>query len=708
MFFGELFAAEPVLRPFTVDWSSPPDSPASVSFLLDAPAGKHGFLRVGDGHLVRPDGSRFRIWGANATMKACLPTKEDAPRVAAHLARYGLNCVRFHFLDAFAPRGLIDSQRDDTRSFDPDALDRLDFFIAQLKARGIYADLNLNVARAYKAGDLLRDHELLGYAKAVTYFDPRLIELQKEYARQLLTHRNPYCGNEYRQEPAVALVEIVNENSITEAWFSGRLLGQNQRKHPGTWSDIPASYEKSLTERYNRWLAEHLAPETLARLRAAAGVSQGPLPRLRPQEFAKASPERFRGEAAFYMDLERQYFHDMAQYLREELGVKSLLLATSDHNHGKSGYPLLTSTAQLDIVDGHVYWQHPHYLIDPASGRTKGFDIPNSPMVNDPQHASVVQLSRTAMAGKPYTVSEVNHPFPSEYACEGIPILAAYAALHDWDGIFWYTLAHDDIASAGSRTIGHFDLAPDPVKMTQLAAGALMFLRSDVRPAKRVVGRSYSPEQIIQSLQMPWSQSPYFTPGFPLSLPLMHAMRITSLEGPPTGKWESISDDPIRSDTGELVWQGAAAKQGLVTVETDRSQALIGFCKVNGAETKNLAAQVENSFCALTLSDMDGKPIARSDRLLLTATARVANSGMRWNAARTSLEDWGKPPVCIETVSGSVVLRGLEQAVGVAAQPLDGAGRPLGPVLQAVKTATGWNLTIGKLPTTWYLISVQR
>ena len=55
-----------------------------------------------------------------------------------------------------------------------------------------------------------------------------------------------------------------------------------------------------------------------------------------------------------------------------------------------------------------------------------------------------MQLARSRVAGKPYTVSETNHPFPNEYACEGIPILAAYALLHDWDGIFFYTFAHSD------------------------------------------------------------------------------------------------------------------------------------------------------------------------------------------------------------------------------------------------------------------------
>jgi hypothetical protein len=329
-------------------------------------------------------------------------------------------------------------------------------------------------------------------------------------------------------------------------------------------------------------------------------------------------------------------------------------------------------------------------------------------MVNDPRRSTVVQLSRTAVAGKPYTVSEVNHPFPAEYACEGIPILAAYAALHDWDGIFWYTLAHDHLVAARSRPIGHFDLGPDPVKMTQLAAGALLFLRADVRPAAQTVGRSYSTEQVYESLRLPWSESPYCTPGFPLTLPLIHATRIDSLNGPSTGRFGSLPDDRIVSDTGELVWSGHAARHGLVSVDTPRSQALIGFTKDRPDRTTNLAVQPDNSFCAVTLTALDDRPISRSGKLLLTATARVANSHMTWAASRKTLQSWGSPPPRIEPVTGSAVLRNLEGAMQVTAQPLDAIGQPLGSRLQAVKNDDGWRLPIGDPTTTWYAISVTR
>jgi hypothetical protein len=103
------------------------------------------------------------------------PPHEEAPVLAAHLARFGLNCVRMHFLDSRAPDGLVDGARADTRTLDPQQFDRLDFFIAELKKRGFYGDLNLNVGRIFKPGDGVRDSEYLGYAKALTYFDERLL-----------------------------------------------------------------------------------------------------------------------------------------------------------------------------------------------------------------------------------------------------------------------------------------------------------------------------------------------------------------------------------------------------------------------------------------------------------------------------------------------------------------------------------------------------
>jgi hypothetical protein len=591
---------------------------------------------------------------------------------------------------------------------DPQQLDRFDCFVSELKKQGIYTNINLNVGRNYRKGDGVKDYEYLGLAKVVNYFDEHVQALHKEYAEQLLTHYNPYTKSQYRNEPAVAIVELVNENSVVEAWFSDRLLGKNTQKNPGTWTDITAWYADQLTQRYNEWLKKRLSSTELKALRDMAGVKDDELvPRLTQKQFAAAPKQRFHLEATFYMELERDYFQNMYQPLKEELGVQALVVGTSDHNHGKTGYPLLTSTSQMDVVDGHVYWQHPRYLTD-AGTKRRGFSIQNTPMVNEPFNSTVVQLSRSAFAGKPYTVSETNHPFPNEYACEGIGILAAYAAFQDWDGIFLYTFEHKDPGEWKPSQPGHFEIRPDPVKMTNLAAGALMFLRGDIRSALTTIPRSYSMEQVREGIRSPYSEGPYYTPGFSLSIPLRHATRIVGFDKE-SREYPNVSlDSPVVSDTNELAWYNSAQTKGLVTVETEKSQALIGFAKGHDKSLKNLSAAVENEFCSIVLTSLDGQPISSSQRLLLVATARSANTGMTWDEKRKSLSDWGSAPTVIEPVKGQVVLRNLDPLQRIEAIALDGAGKALKDPVDVHSEKADYVLQIGQPATVWYLVRVQR
>ena len=60
-------------------------------------------------------------------------------------------------------------------------------------------------------------------AKGVTIFDPTLITLQQEYASQFLTHVNPYTGLALVDDPVMAMVEIVNENSLYRIWRDNKL-----------------------------------------------------------------------------------------------------------------------------------------------------------------------------------------------------------------------------------------------------------------------------------------------------------------------------------------------------------------------------------------------------------------------------------------------------------------------------------------------------
>ena len=179
-----------------------------------------------------------------------------------------------------------------------------------------------------------------------------------------------------------------------------------------------------------------------------------------------------------------------------------------------------------------------------------------------------------------------------------------------------------------------FDISLDPVRMTEMATGALTFLRGDVHAARETVARTYSREQVLDSRRLPRTEQPYFTPGFPLALPLQHAVRIQSLDGAPTAKFAAAEANPIVSDTKELAWYTSDRNTGLVTVETDRTQALIGFIQANAKSVKNLSADIANQLrqhCAFFPGCQTAFPVRQN-----AAHCRIARHQHRLKMERCS------------------------------------------------------------------------
>jgi hypothetical protein len=215
-------------------------------------------------------------------------------------------------------------------------------------------------------------------------------------------------------------------------------------------------------------------------------------------------------------------------------------------------------------------------------------------------------------------------------------------------------------------------------------------------------------EQVREGIRRRVSERPYYTPGFSLSLPLRHTTRITGFDGQTPHYPKAGRQSPVVSDTGELAWYYSERGQGLVTIETKKSQALIGFVKNNNRSLKNLSVEVDNTFCSILLTSLDGQPISCSERMLLVATARSANSDMSWNDKRTSLTDWGTAPSVIEPVRGKVTLRNLEPLRQTEIVPLNGAGRATGDAIKVRSIEGGFTLNIGEPTTPWYLVRIQR
>ena len=81
------------------------------------------------------------------------------------------------------------------------------------------------------------------------------------------------------------------------------------------------------------------------------------------------------------------------------------------------------------------------------------------------------------------------------------------------------------------------------------------------------------------------------------------------------------------------------------------------------------------AYACISLTALDGEPVAQSHRLLLAASARTENTNMKWNEERTSLvgrDAWGGKTTVSEAVPLTIDLPG-ESFLAAA---LDAQGRP--------------------------------
>jgi len=244
--------------PFVIPAKPDANSPIAVTSYEPILTGGDRLLADG-GHFYRA-GKRVRLWGVNLSFGANLPSHEDATFVAARLAVAGVNTVRCHHLDTSRwPRGIWNAA--DGKDIAPEALDRLDFFINQLALHGICVNLNLHVGRAHSQYIGLPETNR-GYDKISNIFTPELIDAQKNYARQMLSHVNPYRGVSYADDPAVAIFEITNENSFF-MWSSDETL-----------RTLPTYYADILQRQFNAWLVNRYGSNDKLHESWAEGVQQ--------------------------------------------------------------------------------------------------------------------------------------------------------------------------------------------------------------------------------------------------------------------------------------------------------------------------------------------------------------------------------------------------------------------------------------------------
>lgn len=850
--------------PFVLPWN---DASAGATDLsgLNRPIGEQWVTTDTNGHFV-VDGGRIRFLGVNFAGDSPFMPTNNADAVAARLAKFGINNVRFHHMDApWAYRGgLLSYTSASSTNVNPGQLERLHFLVSRLKAHGIYANINLLVGREYRAGDGLgpevtsmdwKDAHALGF-----FYEPAL-RLHKDYATKLLVPTNRFTGLPMAKDPAVAFVEIINENGLVQKWLDGGL------------DRLPARYATNLQARWNSWLASRYRDE--AGLLAAWGIIDQPLgtnllrngsfstglspwnqeqhstaratfartldftnggPSARIQVttpsstswhiqfnqpgiplvsnqvytlsfWAKSSPAtnadaavmrahtdyatlgysqslklstqwqqftatfqapvteanarvnfggmgnkaatfwfadvrlqsggrlgtlpegaslaartvpviRFSGTdytgtrnaradwLTFLRELENEYYIEMVRHIRTDLGYPGLVFGTIMANSPA------TVQSGLDVIDGHAYWQHPEFPGQPWD--SINWYVPNVSIVNTLDNP-LAGLARQRIKGKPFTVTEYQHPSPNYYGAEGPLLLAAYGGLQDWDGLWMFDYGHGNDAVTMGYVRGFFEIAQHPTKMANMLLAAHLFRREDVQPALQEFTMRLTPDRELQALQNAWAWGVFSSSQLGVPGKLAFTSRLSTDAGADAQGLSTAPAAPagsdLRSDTGELRWNLSTAGKGLVTIDTPRTKALVGFADNSDVLLGGIRFRPGTTrlgWCTLGLTLTAGQSLTNDCSALLVSSGWWENTGQVWKDSSLNSvgNKWGGPPVLTEVVPFTLTLPVPTNNVRVWS--LDPQGRRKAPLsVTGDNRSTTINITTNA-GTIWYELQVSQ
>jgi len=407
----------------------------------------------------------------------------------------------------------------------------------------------------------------------------------------------------------------------------------------------------------------------------------------------------------FVMAAEGDYWNAMYRHIKETLGYTGIVWGTIISNSA----PI--TQAGLDAMDSHSYWQHPSFPTG-QDFNTTNWSVNNISMVNDANGGTLGGLARQRVKRKPHNVTEYQHPAPNTYNSETPLLSAAYGALQDWDGLWFFEYN----TSTSEFTTGWFDYGGDPGKMANNLLAAAMFRRFDVAPAVNEFSMAFPPETeatVAATRGGAWSIADGSHLGVPATLALQSRLSLSldASEGSLDQAPAAPAGGRIESDTGELAWDRTRANQGVVTVNTARTKAVIGFRASTdfdlGTVRISPGSALQNwSTIGITLLEGDAFDSPAGGAAVIVATGDHANAGMVFtDSSRTSVSDrWGGAPALIEVVPGTIDLPVTPDRVTVWA--LDPRGERLGPV--TVTDADGKaRITLASAePTLWYEVRI--
>jgi hypothetical protein len=615
----------------------PPRDEFSADALLDLRslneivAGQNGFVRRShDGSdFVLGDGRPARFWAVNDSA-----FDKNLARQARFLAKRGINMVRFHC--NITPAG------NDLMAIDSADRERLWKGVAAMKKEGIYVTYS-----PYWAG-ASRTKAAMGYLDdggnhnwGLLFFDPKLQAAYKNWLKQVLTETNPYTGIALAQDPALAILQIQNEDSLL-FWTAQGIKGAARKELRRQFGAFAASKYASLENARTAWQEavpspDQDGPDDFANGEAALYLTW----ELTQHRGNAGQQQRCADQMQFLTETMRHFNKMIGDYLKNDLGCQQLVNAgnwrTADNTTMLDAERW--SYIANDVMAVNRYYDSVH------EGANSGWAICNGDRFTDDsvlKRPRELPLTLKKVAGFPMMVTESSWVPPLSHQSEGPFLVAAYQSLTGVDAYFWFATGEEDWRQPGSAngfmpSEGKWVCAT-PMLMGQWPAAALMYRLGYVKQGAPVVSEQRPLENLWQRRMPAIAEDAGYDPnrdqsnGSKESNVTKGVNPLAFLVGPVVAKYggDSASSQVldltnyidehrkiVRSVTGEITLDYG---EGWCRLDTPKAQGVTGFLKLAGAsQLSDVEIRSTNDYATVLVVAMDNKPLKSSSKILVQA-----------------------------------------------------------------------------------------
>lgn len=674
------FAFEPGTDPLK-------ESPLDMRQFNKAPAGTDGrIIRQGDRLVFEKTGRAVRCWGVTATDAVWRMSEAQMDYLAQRVAKMGINMVRFHV----APY-------DETTPDGPQTKG-LHYLVAALKKQGVYSGFNwycLATAKVKPSWNL-EGLENGSQPFSLHLFYPPMQGLYKVWAKNLLGSVNPHTGLSFAQDPAVAFVELVDEDNFFFWTFDPKRTSPKAlpvlEKDFGQWCALKyGSVEKTL----EAWgdgprpaMTDTVGEGRLALYSAGqlGGASWAA---------SQRNPKRASDQLQFLTQTQRDFCVGMKTWLKDELGYTGMVIGTNWNQSDPRVLGPLDNYANMgvDITARNTYFSPPF-----TQGKffpwTTGDAYCDGSVLLEPEQA---MLTHMQYAGYPHFITEGGYTQPNRFRTEEQLLMATYASLQGIDGLFPFQLEGD-----WNDTVKRWPIQT-PATLAQYPAASLIYRMGYVQEAAAVnealkLADLYqfkgSAVRQVAAFDLARAKD-YGKDGMSQAVNAIDPLAFY------TGRvFQTIAEEPgvstVHADLGKLIGRekkmvcsitGEATLdygRGLLVLDASKAVGVTGFTGAAGAVQAGVATiSLGNEYGAVMLVSMDDQPLEKSAKMLLQVCTEETNRNWTTEPVKTKfggkeqdakrITRIGTSPMLLREVQGQVTLNRPDAAeLKVTALDLNG------------------------------------